>query len=126
MPPSSSSSSCGLDILLPSVIKVAGGGRQAGWGGLGGGAEAAAAPAAPAAQVKRTPLIQGIRFKKEDGTEVYAYPENGRVPALSYVLYRWEDSFHRKAPDASSVVIGRTGAKKDGSISKVGLLWFSS
>jgi hypothetical protein len=68
--------------------------------------------------------IQGIRFKK-DGMEVYAYPEDGRVPALSYILYRWEDAFHRKAPDASSIVLGRTGAKKDGSISKVGLTWTS-
>jgi hypothetical protein len=90
----------------------------------GGGAEAAPVAAVP--KPRGLPQIKGIRFKKEDGTEVYAYPENGRVPALSYVLYRWEDSFHRKAPDASSVIIGRTGAKKDGSISTVGLLWFSS
>jgi len=92
----------------------------------GGGAAAAPAAPAPAPKPRGLPQIKGIRFKKEDGTEVYAYPENGRVPALSYVLYRWEDAFHRKAPDASSVIIGRTGAKKDGSISTVGLLWFSS
>jgi hypothetical protein len=92
----------------------------------GGGAAPAPAAQAPAPKPRGLPQIKGIRFKKEDGTEVYAYPENGRVPALSYVLYRWEDAFHRKAPDASSVIIGRTGAKKDGSISTVGLLWFSS
>jgi hypothetical protein len=71
---------------------------------------------------KKISTVQGIRFKK-DGMEVYAYPEDGRVPALSYILYRWDDSFHRKAPDASSTIVGRTGAKKDGSISKVGLTW---
>jgi len=87
------------------------------------GAEAEAGEEAVAPPPKKMSLIQGIRFRKEDGTEVYGYPEDGRVPALSYVLYKWEDSFHRKAPDSSSVILGRTGAKKDGSISKVGLTW---
>ena len=75
---------------------------------------------------KRVPTVSGIRMKHPvDGTDVYAFPEDGRVPALSYVLYRWDDSFYRKVPDSSSIVLGRTGAKKDGSISKVGLTWFS-
>lgn len=71
----------------------------------------------------KTPSVQGIRFKHGD-TEAYAYPEDGRVPALAYTIYRWDESFRRKAPDASSVVIGRTGAKKDGTLSKVGLVWY--
>ena len=104
--------------LAPAPASAAEGGGA----GTGAGTAASAAATAPAAQVKRTAVIQGVRFMK-DGTEVYAYPEDGRVPALSYILYRWEDSFHRKAPDASSVVLGRTGAKKDGSISSVGLTW---
>jgi hypothetical protein len=71
----------------------------------------------------KAPSVQGIRFKNGD-TEAYAYPEDGRVPALSYTIYRWDESFRRKAPDSSSVVIGRTGAKKDGTLSKVGLVWY--
>ena len=85
-------------------------------------ASASSVASPPPAQKKKISTVQGIRFKK-DGMEVYAYPEDGRVPALSYILYRWDDSFHRKAPDASSTIVGRTGAKKDGSISKVGLTW---
>jgi len=70
-------------------------------------------------------VTRGIRMKSPDGREVYAYPEDGRVPALSYILYQWDDSFYRKNPDSSSTVLGRTGAKKDGSISSVGLTWSS-
>ena len=93
-------------------------------GGSGEGAQPAAVPmqALPVQQARAPKAVEGIRFKKDD-MEVYAYPEDGRVPALSYILYRWEDSFHRKAPDSSSIVVGRTGAKKDGTLSKVGLTW---
>ena len=83
----------------------------------------AEAPAAYVAPKAKTPSVQGIRFRKGD-TEAYAYPEDGRVPALAYTIYKWDESFRRKAPDASSVVIGRTGAKKDGTLSKVGLVWY--
>jgi hypothetical protein len=84
--------------------------------------ESASAPMA-ARPVPKAPSVQGIRFKNGD-TEAYAYPEDGRVPALAYTIYRWDESFRRKAPDSSSVVIGRTGAKKDGTLSKVGLVWY--
>ena len=105
-------------------------------GGAGSVAAAAAAAAAPlqaentaeaptayVAPKAKTPSVQGIRFRKGE-TEAYAYPEDGRVPALAYTIYRWDESFRRKAPDSSSVVIGRTGAKKDGTLSKVGLVWY--
>jgi len=105
--------------------------------GGAGSVAAAAAPAAAPLQVEntaeaptvyvapkaKTASVQGIRFKKGE-TDAYAYPEDGRVPALAYTIYKWDESFRRKAPDASSVVIGRTGAKKDGTLSKVGLVWY--
>ena len=84
---------------------------------------ASASASAAARPVPKAPSVQGIRFKNGD-TEAYAYPEDGRVPALAYTIYRWDESFRRKAPDSSSVVIGRTGAKKDGTLSKVGLVWY--
>lgn len=69
-------------------------------------------------------FIAGQRIKKKDGTEAYAFPEGGRVPALAYTLYRWDESFRVKNPDESSVMIGRTGATKDGKLSTTGLTWF--
>jgi len=87
-----------------------------------GAAEPASVPQSQP-QLQAKAQIKGIRLKKKDGTEFYAYPENGQVPALSYILYRWDESFRRKAPDASSTVLGRTGANQDGSISWVGLTW---
>jgi hypothetical protein len=88
-------------------------------------AEAYTPTPAPASATATKSVIRGIRMKSPDGREVYAYPEDGRVPALSYILYQWDDSFYRKNPDSSSTVLGRTGAKKDGSISSVGLTWSS-
>ena len=88
-------------------------------------AAAAASVPLPDVKPKVNPKVEikGLRLKMEDGTEFYAYPENGQVPAMSYILYAWDESFRRKAPDSSSTVLGRTGAKKDGSISWVGLTW---
>ena len=83
-----------------------------------------ASPAAATVQRPKALFIAGQRIKKADGTEAYAFPEGGRVPALAYTLYRWDESFRVKNPDESSVIIGRTGATKDGKLTTTGLTWF--
>ena len=91
---------------------------------LAPGGASGASPAPAVAQRPKALYMAGQRIKKPDGTEAYAFPEGGRVPALAYTLYRWDESFRVKNPDQSAVIVGRTGATKDGKLTTTGLTWF--
>ena len=98
-------------------------------------AAAAAAAAAPAAaapiigeaaappQKAKALFITGYRFTYK-GRDLYAFPEDGRVPALAYILYAWNETFATKNPGPSDVAVGRTGATRDGKVSSVGMVLY--